>query len=227
MKWAGFGQNQREIVAKRILGKVEMNNWNLEHLGRPLYRYKEERRLKVKEDKSSWFRAEGATTTVTVPTTENSILAKQLREVLAKNPGPRGTSVKVLERPGPPLMAGIAANNPFKDQPCWKPHCPLESTGQKCKGRCMTEGIIYRATCQKCEEQQLHLGVKENEVIQHQYIGETSRTLDIRSNQHKKDFLKASNNNTTSNQDKKESSSENELYKSVSHSIFFHILQFP
>ena len=206
MKWAGFGQNQREIVAKRILGKVEMNNWNLEHLGRPLYRSKEERRLKVKEDKSSWFRAEGATTTVTVPTTENSILAKQLREVLAKNPGPRGTSVKVLERPGPPLMAGIAANNPFKDQPCWKPHCPLESTGQKCKGRCMTEGIIYRATCQKCEEQQLQLGVKENEVIQHQYMGETSRTLDIRSNQHKKDFLKASNNMTTGNQDKEASS---------------------
>ena len=50
MKWAGFGQNQREIVAKRILGKVEMNNWNLEHLGRPLYRSKEERRLKVKDD---------------------------------------------------------------------------------------------------------------------------------------------------------------------------------
>ena len=38
MKWAGLGQNQREIMAKRILGKVEMNNWNLEHLGRPLYR---------------------------------------------------------------------------------------------------------------------------------------------------------------------------------------------
>ena len=118
MKGASFGQNQREIVAKRILGKVEMNNWNLEHLGRPLYRSKEERRQKVKEDKSTWFRAEGATTTVTVPTTEKSILAKQLREVLARNPGPRGTSVKVLERPGPPLMAGIAANNPFKDQPC-------------------------------------------------------------------------------------------------------------
>ena len=70
----------------------------------------------------------------------------------------------------------------------------------------MTEGILYRATCCKCEDHQLNLEVEQKEVVQHQYIGETSRTLDIRSNQHKNDFLMASSSNITSTKDKKVSS---------------------
>ena len=73
-----------------------MNQFNLKHLGKPLYRSKEERKNVIKKDKSNWFRAEGATTTITVPTTNNSFLAKQLKEVLARNQGPRGTWTNIL-----------------------------------------------------------------------------------------------------------------------------------
>ena len=102
--------------------------------------------------------------------------------------------MKVVERPGPPIMAGIAANNPFKDIPCWKDQCPLEQTGQKCRGKCMMEGIVYKATCLKCEQRQLDLGVDQKEVIQATYIGETSRTLDVRSQQHSKDLQRCHKN---------------------------------
>ena len=122
MQWAGYAERHREIVARRVLGKIEMNQYNLKNLGKPLYRSKQERKEVIKKDKSNWFREEGATTTITVPSTTNSFLAKQLKEVVAKTQGPKGTSVKVVEKPGPPIMAGIAANNPFKDRPCWKEH---------------------------------------------------------------------------------------------------------
>lgn len=56
----------------------------------------------------------GATTTRIVPMTLNSRLAKNLREVIRMNPGPKGTVVKVVENSGVPILAGLAPNNPFK-----------------------------------------------------------------------------------------------------------------
>ena len=91
MREWGYGENTREIVARRTLGKVRMNEWNHKHLKRPLYRSKEERSNCVREDKSTWFRKMGATTRLMVPTTKNSFLAKKLRIILVTTPGPRGT----------------------------------------------------------------------------------------------------------------------------------------
>ena len=56
------------------------------------------------------------------------------------NPGPKGTVVKIVEKPGAPILAGLAPNNPFKS-----PTCPLP-TG-KCKGMCSLENILYKARC--------------------------------------------------------------------------------
>ena len=108
MKWGGYSQVTREIVAERILGKLDNNLRNFTELDRPLYRSKLQRAQVVKDDKASWFRKEGATATLTVPETSASGLAKRLRIIVASIPGPKGTSVKVLEKPGPPLLQGIA-----------------------------------------------------------------------------------------------------------------------
>ena len=192
IKWSGYGFKVREIVAKRILAKTDNDRRNYEELGRPLYRDKLTRAQVVKSDKSTWFRSEGATTTLTVPVTEGSILAKRLREVVARVQGPRGTSVRVVERPGPPLLSGLALSNPFPMTVCPKPNCPLELSGTTCRGRCSTESVVYKATCVLCEEEQEALGVPESQRIQYQYVGETSRTVRIRSGQHKADYLKCS-----------------------------------
>ena len=58
----------------------------------------------------------------------------------------------------------------------------------------MLEGIVYKATCLKCEQRQLDLGIDQKEVIQSTYIGETSRTLDVRSKQHSQDLLRCLRN---------------------------------
>ena len=57
------------------------------------------RRNSIKEDKGTWFRKMGATTTLMVPMTLNSKLVKDLRQVVNRYPGPKGTSVKIVERP--------------------------------------------------------------------------------------------------------------------------------
>ena len=162
IRWAGYGFGVREVIATRILAKVENDARNLRDLGRPLYRSKEERARASKVDKSTWFRKGGATTTLTVPVTKNSELAKRLRIVVAKVEGPKGTSVKVVERPGPPLLQGIALSNPFPPVNCPKEDCPLEATGSRCLGKCSLESIVYKATCTLCDAKQEEEGVPEN-----------------------------------------------------------------
>ena len=105
-------------------------------------------------------------------------------------PGPRGTHVKVVEKPGPTIMRGISSTNPFKLEVCPKDDCPINEGGLNCLGKCSCENIIYRATCIKCVEEQVDNGVQEDQVIKHQYIGETSRTVRTRRIQHLNDYKK-------------------------------------
>ena len=118
MMWARYGENSRKIVAERILGKIDNNMRNLNHLNRPLYRSKKQRAESTKVDKSTWFRKEGATATLTVPETQGSSLVKRLRMAVARVSGPKGTKVKVVEQPGVPPLQGIALKNPFKSTGC-------------------------------------------------------------------------------------------------------------
>ena len=127
-----------------------------------------------------------------VPMTLNSRLAKTLREVIRMNPGPKGTVVKIVEKPGAPILAGLAPNNPFKSPTCPKPDCPLHSG--KCQGKCAIENILYKATCNICQQHQIDEGATMDKVIQRTYIGETSRTLRIRANQHLNDLRRCSRN---------------------------------
>ena len=110
-----------------------------------------------------------------VPTTQNSFLAKKLRMILATTPGPRGTSIKVVEVPEPALFSGISLNNPFLPDGCRREDCPQVASGEPCKGKCAKEGILYQAVCDLCRR-----GDNEDQDVISQYIGETSRTLYVR-----------------------------------------------
>ena len=78
-------------------------------------------------------------------------------------------------------MAGISANNPFKRQTCHRDKCPFKATGQDCKDTCYKSGIIYTATCSLCHE----------DTSQAVYVGESSRSIFTRANQHLADFSRA------------------------------------
>ena len=99
MYWAGYSYGNREIVMKRILAKHDNDLASHAIEGREFYRSKTERRHTVKTDKATWFREMGATAVMMIPTTTNSALAKRLREVVVMNPGPRGTTLKIIESP--------------------------------------------------------------------------------------------------------------------------------
>ena len=96
MMWAGYNENMRVLVGTRILERMDTNLFNYLNLERPLYRSKAERKNRVKEDKSSWYRKNGCTATITVPTTPGSELARRVRETLQLHQGPVGTKIKVL-----------------------------------------------------------------------------------------------------------------------------------
>ena len=135
-----------------------------------------------------------------MPSTSNSELTKRLKVRLAKVPGPIGTSVKVVERPGAKIHLGIANNNPFKRKTCGRTSCPLMSHGLDWKNKCMTENIMYRADCTKCEDRQKALEVPATDRVNYSYYGETARTLHVRASQHMRDCKVAAKNHQKGNE---------------------------
>ena len=109
----------------------------------------------------------------------------------------------------PPILSGIALKDPFRSPGCPRRGCPLVASDKPCLGKCSIEGIVYRATCSLCEDKQLEEGAKPHQVIHHQYIGETSRTLRVRSGQHFRDYHKSAREDrqVNSDQDQEEASS--------------------
>ena len=61
--------------------------------------------------------------------------------------------------------------------------------------------MVYKATCQLCNTQQEAEGILEKDRIQYQYIGETSRTIRVRSGQHKSDYRKCIRENRPASQE--------------------------
>ena len=112
--------------------------------------------------------------------------ARTIRSALKGN-GPIGTSVKVIEKPGPSIVTGLIRNNPFPRTHCGRELCPLEN----CQDKCAVENVTYRADCMLCSTEQSDMGILHPPVPV--YVGETSRTLYIRANQHYKDCTRISN----------------------------------
>ena len=168
----------------------------------------------MKNDKATWFREKGATTTLMVPATTNSALAKRLRKEVANHAGPKGTSVKILERPGRPIFSTLRAK-PTEIE-CNNKNCPIVHSGKDCNNQCRQENILYSAHCTICRTKQEDIGIKPDNVTDSLYLGESSRTLKIRSQQHRQYYRKClrqhqqqqqnnqnkqqNNNNTTTQQ---------------------------
>ena len=151
----------------------------------------------MKETKLTWFRKLEATTTLTVPNTLNSGLAKRLREVLVQYPGLnlKGTSTMVIEHPGHPLMLGITKGNPFSTPEYIRVNCPLT----KCNDKYSKVNDVYRAICQSWKVKQILECTDPKKVIQWTYVGETSKTIKVRVGKHYDDFIKCLNSKDKNN----------------------------
>ena len=96
--------------------------------------------------------------------------------------------MKIIEKPGKPLMSGLR----YKPDPihCHKKNCPIEAQDLTCDNECGKENILYEAICKRCRDSQIEAGTLPDEVTDYIYIGETSRTLSVRSGQHRDDYKK-------------------------------------
>ena len=88
-----------------------------------------EKRLVIKQEneitcqKDTWFRKDGYTSTLTVPATPDSYLAKLVKDSLKKGRQPEGTKTKVIEDGGVCTKAGIVKSNQFPRSKCHREEC--------------------------------------------------------------------------------------------------------
>ena len=85
-------------------------------------------------------------------------------------------------------MSNLARSNPFKRSSCGRQRCPLLLGESKCNEDCYKESIVYLATCNRCYDAELEAGLEPKPRV---YIGESSRTLYTRTQQHLQDYQRA------------------------------------
>ena len=90
-------------------------------------------------------------------------------------------------------MSKLSNNNPFQRPSCERSRHPLRESENLCYDRCYKEGILYQAVCLRCHKEQEESG---SPVVRDSlYLGESSRTLYTRYQQHIQDYRRASRRN--------------------------------
>ena len=110
-----------------------------------------------------------------VARTRGGILANQLRSLEPQLCRLTRERVKVIERNGKRLLEILVKNNPWSSEPCTRQNCPVcqQEVRPKVPG-CHKRNITYVNVCLTCEEE----GRKT------QYVGESSRSLAERYQEH-------------------------------------------
>ena len=85
------------------------------------------------------------------------------------------------------MNVSVLSSSYFLLTDCQRPKCPLKN--DSCLERCYKEGIIYQAVCTRCHQEQEEAGV--HTIKDSLYIGESSRTLYTRYQQHIWDYKRA------------------------------------
>ena len=152
-----------------------------------------------------------------VPNTKDSELASEIRKVIENLKPWTRMNIKVVERAGDKLMDLLCKSNPWDGEDCERPNCFTCETalkyGEKEKidlKNCRQRSIIYQTWCQTCKEKDSDKNVIEGADIDngekagpnkkrkkekekkegpvYQYIGESSRSMYERGNEHLKDL---------------------------------------
>ena len=82
------------------------------------------------------------------------------------------------------MKSSLVKSNPFPRKSCGRALCPWLAKGEGCKERCFREGVTYLGRCSRCRKRQLEEGVKEEDVVDTVYIGETHRSIVTRARSH-------------------------------------------
>ena len=139
-------------------------------------------KLRSKRTESNWFRNGGGSerysSVLFVPATENSVLAKTLREHEQQNLQGRTSRIKIVEKSGKSVRQILSRSYPWPTKKCEDLECFPCSSSSKVSFSCRIPGAGYNIFCTECEK----LGVP------YVYYGETGQNLFTRGSQHRDEF---------------------------------------
>ena len=151
---------------------------------RPLYRPKEWNRVARYKEKTkkkhNWSNRGGYIAPIFVPPTPNSELAKSLK-LIADNEAEAGVKFRIIETGGISIKSILQRSNPVESPGCDSEDCLPCKPGRGEGGQCEGCGINYEIECQLCPDGQ-----------RAKYIGESSRNLYTRSQEHMNNFRSGS-----------------------------------
>ena len=175
MQFSGYSTEDRIGVYKKAKSRYEKMIQDDVEGTTPLYRAKQwnrEKRLKEKASKrKEWFAKNGDETVMFVEATPGSALAKEFKTILNSCK----INIKVVERTGVTIKEMLTRSDPFRIKECGCGLCSAES-----KVNCKTREAVYKISCAGCQEF---------------YIGETSRSIGQRYEEH---LAQSRNRNTNS-----------------------------
>ena len=133
-----------------------------------------------------------ATSVFFVDQTKNGGLAKELRALEDRLALLTGFRVKVVEAGGTQLKQMLPSTNPWAGVRCPRANCYTCSQGGEKVEDCWRRNIVYESRCITCEERnggEKKVKVKFGQPIpgRNVYVGETSRSLYERSQEHVRD----------------------------------------
>ena len=172
MKKAGYGEKYRKTVLQHAL-QIYDEKWKMHKEGkRPIYRpknyKKEERKLAKQRKKTQWAKKGGHIAPLFVPATPGSQLMKMMRKV-AKEEGKEGIKFNVVESGGITLKRKLQKSNPTASPGCDKEDCLCCQDERGQGGQCHSVNVNYEIVCELCQKK---------------YIGESSRNLKTRMDEH-------------------------------------------
>ena len=133
---------------------------------------KKERRKCREEKKLEWAKKGGHIAPIFVPATPGSQLVKEMRKV-AYDERKDGIHFNIVETGGKTLKRELQKSNPTAAPGCDKTNCPCCNETRGRGGQCHRANVNYEVMCGLCPK---NSSVK--------YIGETSRNLYTRMNEH-------------------------------------------
>ena len=184
MKTAGYDEKYRRSTlahAYRIYDKMKKED---QEGIRPLHRPKdwdmEDRRIQKRKKKRSWATSGGQTAPIIIPATPNSELLYLLRDVAEKEAVP-GVKFKIVEKGGVTVKHMTQKSNPMATPGCPDANCVgcLEERGKG--GPCRQGNIGYQMECRLCDDK---FQLTNKQLDRTTYVGETSRNLFTRGNEH-------------------------------------------
>jgi len=163
MQMSGYGQDERVSVYKAARAKYDQQVKNDMDGTCPLYRskqWRQQRRMQERSTKRKTWYGEKYDAVYFVQATPGSQLADQCQKVFQRC----DLKVKVVERTGRTIKQLLVKSDPMNKGECKCRICAMAG-----KQICKVRECVYEMTCSLCHQQ---------------YIGETSRSLYERYNEH-------------------------------------------